>query len=105
MSVTTKGITAALTHPRVKRAARSLRDAGIAGPALVVLGGVSQLGAILIPGVFAAGAVFGAAAALVMTPRAREAVRRDVRELLEELRAAREQREREDASAGSHRRD
>lgn len=62
------------------------------------LGRMPQLGAIVIPGVFAAGAVFGAAAALVMTPRAREALRRDVRELLGELRAAREATERSSAA-------
>lgn len=96
----TKLIATVGTHPGVRKAVRSLRHASVSH-ALVAVGLVPKLGAVVIPGVFAAGAMFGAAAALVMTPRTREALREDVRRMLEQLRAGAAEESTESATATS----
>ncbi|AKF10730.1 hypothetical protein [Sandaracinus amylolyticus] len=82
----TKTIASIGNRPEVRKAVRSLREVGV-GNAIAAVGIVPVVGTALIPGVFAAGALFGAAAALVFTPRTREALKKDIDEMLEQLRA------------------
>jgi len=68
--------------PEVKRAVAGMRDKGIAEH-LITLGLANRPGSLLVPaiGFFAAGAVCGAAAAMLLTPRTGEAFREDIASL------------------------
>jgi hypothetical protein len=82
-----KALTAVAANAEVKKFVGSLREKGVAD-ALITLGLASRPGSMLIPGIglFAAGAVCGAAAALLVTPRTGEAFRQDIQELLSSMR-------------------
>jgi tryptophan synthase alpha subunit len=73
-------------NPEVKKAVANLREKGVAD-ALVTLGLGSRssvFGASIVS--FAAGAIVGAGAAMLLTPRTGEAFRKDVSEFMSSLR-------------------
>lgn len=81
-----KALEAVATAPPVKRFVSSMRDKGVAEH-LIALGLANRRGSMLGPaiGFFAIGAVCGAAAAMLLTPRTGDAFRQDVAELFKNL--------------------
>lgn len=81
-----RALKAVADMPDVKRAVASMREKGIAEH-LITLGLASRPSSMLVPaiGFFAAGAVCGAAAAMLVTPRTGEAFRQDVAELFKNM--------------------
>ena len=85
---TTKLLAAIAAQPEVRKLVGSLRDKGV-GDYLALMGLYPSARMMIVPGIgiFAAGAVCGAATALLLTPRTGEALRSDISELIQGLRA------------------
>lgn len=84
----TKVLAKVADHAEVRKLARRLRKMGLADH-LANMGLVPRARMWVLPtvGLFATGAVCGAIAALLLTPRTGEALRKDIGELLGQLRA------------------
>ncbi len=75
------------SHPEVKKVMAAARDKGVAE--IISTIGLASPRSMLVPGIgiFVMGAVAGAAAAMLITPRTGEAFREDVAELVKSMRA------------------
>jgi hypothetical protein len=97
----TKLLATIAAQPEVRKAMASLRDKGV-GDYLAVLGLFPSARMMVLPGIglFAAGAVCGAATAMLVTPRTGEALRGDIADLIQSLRAKIDERTAEASSNG-----
>lgn len=84
----TKALALIAANPEVRKLMGSLREKKV-GDYLAVLGLYPSARMMVVPGIgiFAAGAVCGAATALLVTPRTGEALRADISDLLKSLRS------------------
>lgn len=101
----TKLLSIIAAQPGVRRFVGTLRDKGV-GDYLALMGLYPSARMMILPGVgiFAAGAVCGATAAVLLTPRTGEALRADIVEMLDRARARVEEKkgERRDRNGEAH---
>lgn len=97
----TKFLATVAAHPETRKVMASLREKGVAD-FLMTAGLFPAARMMVLPGIgiFAAGAVVGAATAMLVTPRTGEAFRADIAELIKGLRTQAEEKVQEASSNG-----